>query len=127
MAVAVTSNIHPSYAPTNIQVALHTIHMSPLDDQWLIYISATSHMTINGSNHKSYLKMSNNINFGCGHSIPVIVRGNALVPYHHHSLTPNIVSHASKLIKNVVCVIKFTIDRDIYIVFDPFGFFINDF
>ncbi|GAU30653.1 hypothetical protein TSUD_224090 [Trifolium subterraneum] len=37
-----------SYAPTDIQAAMHTLSLSPPDDQWYMDTGATSHMTENG-------------------------------------------------------------------------------
>jgi hypothetical protein len=73
----------------------------------------------------SYLiLMSNNITIGNGHHIPVIGCGHASLP---NSLTLNNVLHVPKLIKNLVSVRKFTIDNDVSVEFDPFGFFVKDF
>ncbi|PNY04738.1 retrovirus-related Pol polyprotein from transposon TNT 1-94 [Trifolium pratense] len=37
----------PSYSPTDIQTAMHTLSLSPPDDQWYMDTGATSHMTAN--------------------------------------------------------------------------------
>ncbi|GAU12928.1 hypothetical protein TSUD_97390 [Trifolium subterraneum] len=116
-----------SYAPTDIQAAMHTLSLSPPDDQWYMDTGATSHMTANGGNLKSYFNMSNNITVGSGHNIPVIGCGNASLPNSYHPLTLRNVLHAPKLIKNLISVRKFTIDNDVSIEFDPFGFSVKDF
>jgi hypothetical protein len=87
-------------------------------------IMLTSHMTGNGGNLTSYFNTSNNITVGNGHHIPVIGCGHASLP---NSLTLNNVLHAPKLIKNLVSVRKFTIDNDVSVEFDPFGFSVKDF
>ncbi|XP_050209779.2 glutenin, low molecular weight subunit 1D1-like [Mercurialis annua] len=38
----------PSYAPTDIQEAMHTLSISPPDAHWFMDTGATSHMTANG-------------------------------------------------------------------------------
>ena len=127
MAATSANNAQPSYASTDIQAAMHTLSMAPPDDQWYMDTGATSHMTANGGNLTSYSNMSNNIIVGSGHNIPVIGRGNALIPNSHHPLTLHNVLHAPQLIKNLVSVRKFTIDNDISVEFDPFGFSVKDF
>lgn len=82
------------------------------------------HMMTNGSNRMSYLNMSNNINIGNGHHIPIIGRVHVSLP---NSLTLNNILHAQKLINNFVSVQKFTIDNDVSVDFDPFSFDVKDF
>ncbi|MCI17763.1 hypothetical protein A2U01_0038914 [Trifolium medium] len=36
-----------SYTPTDMQAAMHTVSISPPDDQWYMDTGATSHMTAN--------------------------------------------------------------------------------
>ncbi|KAF9684049.1 hypothetical protein SADUNF_Sadunf04G0077200 [Salix dunnii] len=43
-----TQQAHSSYAPTDIQAAMHTLSIAPPDDQWYMDTGATSHMTANG-------------------------------------------------------------------------------
>jgi hypothetical protein len=116
-----------SYAPTNIQAAMRTLSLSPHDDQWYMDTGATSHMTTNRGNLTSYFNMSNNIIVGSGQNIPVIGCGNASLPNFSHPLKLPNVLHAPKLIKNLIFVRKFTIDNDVSIEFDHFGFFVKDF
>jgi hypothetical protein len=68
-----------SYAPTDIQAAMHTLSLAPPDEQWYMDTGATSHMTANRGNLTSYSNISNNIIVGNGHNIPVISCGNALL------------------------------------------------
>jgi hypothetical protein len=103
---------------------MYTFSVSPPDDQWYMDSGATTHMTGNGGNLTSYFNTSNNITVGNGHHIPVIGCGHASLP---NSLTLNNVLHAPKLIKNLVSVRKFTIDNDVSVEFDPFGFSVKDF
>ncbi|KAG6763450.1 hypothetical protein POTOM_030866 [Populus tomentosa] len=124
-----TQQAHSSYAPTDIQAAMHTLSIAPPDTQWYMDTGATSHMTANGGNLTSYLNMSNNRNItvGNGHTIPIIGYGHALLPESKHPFTLNNVLHAPKLIKNLVSVRKFTIENNASIEFDPFGFSVKDF
>lgn len=52
----------------DIQVVMHTLSLSPPDDQWYTDTRATSHMKANGGN---------NIIVGSGQNIPVIGCGHA--------------------------------------------------
>jgi hypothetical protein len=122
-----SQNASYSYALTDIQAAMHTFSISPPDDQWYMDTGATSHMTANGGNLTSYLNTSTNITVGSGHNIPVIGSGHASLPNPHNQLALKNVLHAPKLIKNLVSVRKFTIDNDVSVEFDPFGFSVKDF
>lgn len=78
---------------------MHTFSISPPDDQWYMDNVANSHMTGNGGNLTSYFNMSNNINVGNVHHIPVIGCGHASLP---NSLTLKNVLHVPKLIKKIL-------------------------
>jgi hypothetical protein len=121
------ASVAPSYSPTDIQDAMHTRSLSPPDDQWYMDTGATSHMTANGGNLTSYFNMSNNIIVGSGQNIPVIGCGHASLHNSPHPLKLPNVLHAPKLIKNLISVRKFTIDNDVSVEFDPFGFSVKDF
>ncbi|KAG6787387.1 hypothetical protein POTOM_009026 [Populus tomentosa] len=45
---ASTQQAPSSYAPTDIQAAMHTLSITPPDNQWYMDTGATSHMTANG-------------------------------------------------------------------------------
>ncbi|KAJ9536884.1 hypothetical protein OSB04_029617 [Centaurea solstitialis] len=126
--VASVSPPPSSYAPTDIQAAMHTLSVAPPDDQWYMDTGATSHMTANGGNLTSYSHMSKNQNItvGSGHYISINGYGNASLPNLYPPLTLKNVLHAPKLIKNLVSVRKFTIDNDVSIEFDPLGFTVKD-
>ncbi|MCH87392.1 hypothetical protein A2U01_0008261, partial [Trifolium medium] len=66
------ASAHPSYMPTDIQAAMHTLSIAPPDKQWYMDTGATSHMTANKGNLTSYSNISNHITVGSGHNIPVI-------------------------------------------------------
>lgn len=109
---------------TDIMDVMHTLSISYSDDQWYMDNKTNSHMMDNGGNQTSYFNMSSNITIGNGHHIPIIGCGLASLP---KLLTLNNVLHASKLIKNLFSVRKFTIDNDVSVEFDPFSFSLKDF
>jgi len=80
---------------------MHTLSMTPPDEQWYMDTGATSHMTANRGNLTSYFNISNHIIVGSGHNISVISRGNALLTNSHTPLALKNVLHAPKLIKNL--------------------------
>nr|GLL31546.1 hypothetical protein D5086_0000195000 [Ipomoea trifida] len=47
--LAATNLGQSSYAPTDIQQAMHTLSIAPPDEQWYMDTGATSHMTSNGA------------------------------------------------------------------------------
>jgi len=106
---------------------MHTLFMTPPDEQWYMDIGATSHTTANRGNLMSYSNISNHITIGSGHNISVISRGKTLITNSHTPLALKNILHAPKLIKNLISVRKFTIDNEISVEFDPFGFFVKDF
>ncbi|XP_073265390.1 uncharacterized protein [Populus alba] len=56
---ASTQQAPSSYAPTDIQAAMHTLSITPPDNQWYMDTGATSHMTANGgfSNRDAFTEM----------------------------------------------------------------------
>lgn len=64
----------PSYASTDIQVAMHTLSLTPSNDKWYMDTKDTSQITANGGNLTSYSNMRNDIIVGSVHNIPVIGR-----------------------------------------------------
>jgi len=84
-------------------------------------------MTTNRGNLTSYSNISNHITIGSGHNISVIGCGNALLTNSQTYLALKNVLHASKLIKNLISVHQFTIDNEVTVEFDPFGFIVKDF
>ncbi|XP_048231275.1 uncharacterized protein LOC125370302 [Ricinus communis] len=101
-----------SYDPTEIEQAMHTMTLNTPDTNWYMDTGATSHMTASPSNLSSYFNMSNS---------------KTNLPPPHPPLHLNNVLHAPKLIKNLIYMCRFTIDNNISIAFDPFGFSVKDF
>ncbi|KAL2894569.1 Retrovirus-related Pol polyprotein from transposon RE2 [Bienertia sinuspersici] len=123
-----TSNPYPpsGYMPTNIDQAMHT--MSLADPNYYMDTGATSHMTNSQGNLSSYFRLSknnhNSIIVGDGSKVPI-------TGYDHKSLNQTTlqlknVLHVLKLVKNLISVRKFTIDNNVSIEFDPFGFSMKD-
>ncbi|KAJ9543556.1 hypothetical protein OSB04_023263 [Centaurea solstitialis] len=96
--VASVSPPPSSYAPTDIQAAMHTLSVAPPDDQWYMDTGATSHMTVEKCIVAQPLSTSH-------------LKKCLACP---------------KLIKNLVSIRKFTIDNDVSIEFDPLGFTVKD-
>nr|GEW09375.1 hypothetical protein [Tanacetum cinerariifolium] len=61
------------YAPTDIDAAMHTMTLNPLDENWYMDTSATSHMTTSPGTLLPYINLScsNNIIVRNGNGIPV--------------------------------------------------------
>lgn len=96
--------------------------MTPPDDQWYMNTWAITHMMENIGNLTSYSNISNHIIVSSGHNILVIDRGNELLTNSHTPFTLTNVLHVPKLIKLLVFVQKFTINNEVFVEFDPFGF-----
>lgn len=120
-----------SYAPTDIEAAMHTMSLHQPDPSWYMDTGATSHMTSSTGNLSSYFNLSNhptnNIIVGNGHTIPILGYGHTNFSSPGHSLSINNVLHAPKLIKNLISVRKFTRDNSVSVEFDPFGFSVKDY
>lgn len=117
------------YVPTNIEVAMHIMSLSPSDPSWYMDTGATSHMTSSNGNFSSYFNLSNHhgIIVGSGHTIPIHGYGHTCLPYPNPPLSLTNVLHAPKIIKNLISVRKFTTDNSVTVEFDPFSFFVKDF
>jgi len=107
---------------------MHTLTLSPPDENWYMDIGDTSHMTTDKGTLSSYFYSSKNHNIvvGNGHLIPICGHGSTTLSPPNPSLHLNNVLHAPKLIKNLVSVRKFTSDNFVSIEFDPFGFSVKD-
>lgn len=92
-----------SYAPTDIEQAMHTLSVQPPDDQnWYMDTAATSHMTANQGTLSSYFKLSKNngITVGNGNIIPIHGYGSASLTHSHPSLNLKNVLYAQLLISS---------------------------
>lgn len=90
-------------------------------------IGATSHMMENEGNIMSYFNTSNNIIVGSDYHILVIGYRHVSLPTSSYSFNLHNVLLSTKLIKTLVSSRKFTIDNDVSVEFDPFGFSVKDF
>ncbi|PNY06260.1 hypothetical protein L195_g002723 [Trifolium pratense] len=118
----------PNYAPTDIDTAMQNLSLNVPDENWYMDTGATSHMTSSQGTLSPYFNMSTNKNIvvGSGQEIPIHGYGQACLSPPHPPLTLNNVMHAPKLIKNLISVRRFTIDNNVSIEFDPFGFSVKD-
>ena len=92
-------------------------------------IGAASHMTTSQGNLSSYFNFSKNngIIVRNDQSIPIRGFGSANLSPSHSRLVLKNVLHAPNLIKNLVSVCKFTINNQVFVEFDSFGFSMKDF
>lgn len=101
---AYNANMVPStgYTPTDIEAAIHTLTLSPPDENWYMDTGATSHMTSNSGTLAPYFNLSsdNKILVGNGNAIPIHGHGNMSLTPPCPPLSLNNVLHAPKLIKN---------------------------
>ena len=124
------SSSSPSYFPTDIDQAMHTLSLSSPDEQYYMDTGAISHMIWAQGTLINYFplkhRLDNAIIVGNGQMIPVHGHGQISLPSSNESLTLTYVLHASKLIKNLISVRKFTRDNLVSVEFDPFGFSVKD-
>lgn len=73
----------------------------------------------------SYFNLSNNRNIivGSGQSIPIFGCGHTSLSHPHSSFSLNNVLHVSCIIKNLIFIRQITIDNNIFVKFNHFGFF----
>ncbi|GAU17623.1 hypothetical protein TSUD_254980 [Trifolium subterraneum] len=117
-----------NYAPTDIDAAMQNLSINIPDENWYMDTGATSHMTASQGTLSSYsnLSINKNIIVGSGQEIPIRGYGQKYLSPPHPPLSLNNVLHAPKLIKNLISVRRFTIDNNVTIEFDPFGFSVKD-
>lgn len=90
---------------------------------------ATNHMTSSSGTLSRYVNTSshNSIIIGSvSDQIPILCHGHSSIPPLHPPLTLKNVLHAPRLIKNLVSVRRLTIDNNVTVEFDPFGFYVKD-
>ncbi|XP_021741308.1 uncharacterized protein LOC110707588 [Chenopodium quinoa] len=105
----------PSYAPTDIESAMHTMTLTQPNPAWYMDTGATSHMTSSPGNFSSYFNLSthpnNGIVVGNGHTIPILGYGHTNLSFPTTPLALKNVLHAPKLIKNLISVRKFDCNK----------------
>ncbi|GJZ35072.1 copia protein, partial [Tanacetum coccineum] len=108
---------------------MHTMTLNPPDDNWYMDTGASSHMTTSQGTLSPYLNMSTprHIIAGNGHSIPIQGYGHASLPSPYPPLHLKNVLYTPHLIKNLISVRRLSIDNNISITFDPFGFTVKDY
>ncbi|XP_071700426.1 uncharacterized protein [Rutidosis leptorrhynchoides] len=117
------------YCPTDLDQAMHTMTLNPPDDIWYMDTGATSHMTVNSGNLESYypLRHHKNIIVGNGHGMPIHGFGKSTLLNTSRPLYLQNILHSPNLIKNLISVRRLSVDNNISLEFDPFGFIVKDF
>lgn len=84
-------------------------------------------MIANGGNLLSYFNLSNThrITVRNGNFIPIHGCEYTILPNPFPPLSFNNVIHAPNLIKNLISMLKFTVDNNIFVEFDPFDFLLR--
>ena len=102
--------------------------LTPPDATWYMDTGATNHRTLLLGTLSSYFNMSNHnsIIVGSGDQILVLGHGDSILSLLHPPLILKNVLHASGPIKNLFSVCCFTIDNNVTVEFDCFGFFMKD-
>ncbi|XP_071699816.1 uncharacterized protein [Rutidosis leptorrhynchoides] len=116
--------------PTDIEVAMHTMSLNPPDDNWYLDTGAISHMPNNQGKFMFYYPTycSKCIIIEDGNGLPIQGYGHNLIPsYSTRPLHLNSILYSPHLIKNLIYVRCLSIDNNISIEFDPFGFTVKDF
>jgi len=117
-----------NYPPINIDATMQNLSLNVPDENLYMDTSAISHMTASQGTLSSYsnLSINKNIVVGSGHEIPIRGYGQTYISPPYPPLSLNNVLHAPKLVKNLIFVRHFTIDNNVTIEFDPFGFSVKD-
>ncbi|XP_074302766.1 uncharacterized protein LOC141634526 [Silene latifolia] len=117
-----------AFVPTDIAAAMQSLNFQSTDDGYYMDTGASSQMQSSNGTLSSYSSLSDNrhIVVGNGTLIPIIGLGHAHRPSPHHNLILKNVLHVPSLIKNLVSVRKFTMDNNVSVSFDPFGFTVKD-
>ncbi|XP_071719079.1 uncharacterized protein [Rutidosis leptorrhynchoides] len=123
------SNNTTDFYPTDLASAMHTMTLNPPDENWYMDTGATSHMTTSSGKLKTYFPLSSHkqIIVGNGNGIPINGFGNSLIHTKTRPIYLQNVLHAPKLIKNLISVRRLSIDNNISLEFDPFGFTVKEY
>ncbi|XP_071698967.1 uncharacterized protein [Rutidosis leptorrhynchoides] len=124
-----TASNASTHCPTDIDSAMHTLTLNHPYDTWYMDTGATSHMSANSGNLNCYysLRKPKHIIVGNGHGIPIKGFGCSVLPNPSRPLYLQNILHAPNLIKNLISVRRLSIDNNISLEFDPFGFTVKDF
>ncbi|XP_076904997.1 uncharacterized protein LOC143560609 [Bidens hawaiensis] len=129
------SNPPPGFGPTNgnvlcpsdIGVALSNLSLNYNDPQWNMDMGASSHITSDPGNISSpCLLPPGPIFVGNGQILPVNGSGNGLYTLPNRTYKLNNIVHSPCVTKDLLYVRKFTIDNQVSVEFDPFGFSLKD-
>ncbi|XP_071738966.1 uncharacterized protein [Rutidosis leptorrhynchoides] len=123
------NNSGSNYTPMDIEQAMYTMSLNPLDNNWYMDTGASSHMTGSQGTLFPYFNSSINKNIivGDGNTLPIHGHGHTTLPKPYPPLTLKNVLYTPHIIKNLISVCRLSIDNYISISFDPFGFTVKDF
>ncbi|KAJ9551570.1 hypothetical protein OSB04_015615 [Centaurea solstitialis] len=124
----VAPSVDYNYQATELPNAFNAMTLQPPDDSWYMDTGASAHMAANPGKLRSVSNSSStsHVLVGDGFYIPVKGSGIAQLSPSHPHLTLSNVLITPNIIKNLVSVRKFTIDNQVSIEFDPFGFSVKD-
>ena len=104
---------------------LHSLLLYPPNKNWYMHTISSSHITRSQGNLPSYFNMSNLNRFlviSNGNKISILGYGYTLLQPPFPALQRKHVLHSPNLVKNLIYVCRLTIDNNISIEFDAFGF-----
>ncbi|KAJ9558744.1 hypothetical protein OSB04_013358 [Centaurea solstitialis] len=114
-------------SPTDIGTAMSALSLNPNDQQWYMDTGASSHITSDpGKITTPSLLPVSPIFVGNGQNLPVHGSGNGFCNTPNKTYRLNRIIHSPSVIKDLISVRKFTIDNQVSIEFDPFGFSLKD-
>ncbi|KAJ9543733.1 hypothetical protein OSB04_023440 [Centaurea solstitialis] len=116
---------NPELQSTALPNAFSAMTLQQPEDTWYMDTGASSHMTSNPGNLRTFFKSSNipSVCVGDGFSIPVAGSGMSQLT---SNLTLSNVLYTPQIIKNLVSVRQFTTENNVSLEFDHFGFSVKD-
>ncbi|XP_076927181.1 uncharacterized protein LOC143590643 [Bidens hawaiensis] len=110
-------------SPSDIGMALNNIHLNTLDPYWYMDTGASSHITSDVGKITSPLSLSSNTIFvGNGQRLKINGSGNGYYTLPNKTYQLNQIIHSPQVIKDLFSVREFTIDNQVSVEFNPFGF-----
>ncbi|GJS32364.1 hypothetical protein Tco_0530746 [Tanacetum coccineum] len=118
-----------STVPTELDQAFNTMSLNSPDDQWYMETGAISYMATSPCTFSSYLNLSipKRILIGNGYTILIYGYEHMYLPSSYLPLHLKNVLHVPHLIKNLIFIRHLSIDNNLTISFDPYGFSVYNF
>lgn len=121
-----------SPTPIDIATVMYTMSLTPTDITWYMDKSTFSHIVVSQGNLSSYSNLSHlnhKLFIGSEQGIPIQSYGHTTLPtpHKHKPLNLTHVLHTPQIVTNLIFVWQLTIDNNVSVSFDPFGFSVNDF